>query len=36
MCHAYVLRGEKDEFFYKGFAKDLKLKFEQHSKKKNT
>jgi putative endonuclease len=32
MYYTYVLQIKKDDKFYVGFAKDLKLRFEQHSK----
>jgi len=32
MFYTYVLLSGKDEKFYVGFTKDLKLRFEQHSK----
>ncbi|EFK11609.1 GIY-YIG catalytic domain protein [delta proteobacterium NaphS2] len=32
MYYTYVLQSEKDGNFYVGFAKDLKLRFEKHSK----
>ena len=32
MYYTYVLRSEKDNKFYVGFTKNLKLKFEKHSK----
>ena len=32
MCYTYVLQSDKDEKFYMGFTKDLKLRFEQHDK----
>ena len=32
MYYIYVLQSEKDNAFYVGFTKDLKLRFEQHSK----
>ena len=32
MYYTYVLQSKKDDKFYVGFAKDLKLRFEQHSK----
>ena len=32
MFYTYVLRSEKDGNFYVGFTKDLKLRFEKHSK----
>ena len=32
MYYKYVLKSEKDGNFYTGFTKDLKLRFEQHSK----
>jgi len=32
MYYTYVLQSEKDDRFYIGFTKDLKLRFEQHSK----
>ena len=32
MYYTYVLRSEKDNGFYVGFTKDLKLRFEQHQK----
>ena len=31
MYYTYVLQSEKDEKFYVGFTKDLKLRFEKHS-----
>jgi len=30
--YTYVLQSERDGNFYAGFAKDLKLRFEQHCK----
>jgi putative endonuclease len=30
--YTYVLQSEKDDKFYVGFTKDLKLRFEKHSK----
>ena len=30
--YTYVLQSDKDEKFYVGFTKDLKLRFEQHTK----
>jgi putative endonuclease len=30
--YTYVLRSEKDDNFYVGFTKNLKLRFEQHNK----
>jgi putative endonuclease len=32
MYYTYVLQSIKDERFYVGFTKDLKLRFEQHNK----
>ncbi|MBW1753873.1 MAG: GIY-YIG nuclease family protein [Deltaproteobacteria bacterium] len=32
MYYTYVLQSEKDSGFYIGFTKDLKLRFEEHSK----
>ena len=32
MYYTYVLQSEKDNGFYIGFTKDLKLRFEQHNK----
>jgi len=32
MYYTYVLQSEKDDEFYVGFTKDLKLRFEKHSK----
>ena len=32
MYYSYVLRSKKDNGFYIGFTKDLKLRFEQHTK----
>ena len=32
MYYTYVLLSSKDGRFYTGFTKDLKLRFEQHSK----
>jgi putative endonuclease len=32
MYYTYVLQSEKDNAFYLGFTKDLKLRFEQHAK----
>jgi putative endonuclease len=32
MYYTYVLRSEKDGGFYIGFTKNLKLRFEQHTK----
>jgi len=32
MYYSYVLQSSKDSQFYTGFTKDLKLRFEQHSK----
>ncbi len=32
MYYTYVLQSEKDDKFYVGFTKDLKLRFEKHSK----
>ena len=32
MYYSYVLQSEKDNGFYIGFTKNLKLRFEQHSK----
>ncbi len=31
MYYTYVLQSEKDDEFYIGFTKDLKLRFEQHA-----
>jgi putative endonuclease len=31
MYYTYVLQSEKDNAFYVGFTKDLKLRFEHHS-----
>jgi putative endonuclease len=31
MYYSYVLQSEKDNGFYVGFTKNLKLRFEQHS-----
>ena len=31
MFYTYVLRSEKDDGFYIGFTKDLKLRFEQNT-----
>ena len=31
MFYTYVLRSEKDNGFYVGFSKDLKLRFGQHT-----
>jgi putative endonuclease len=31
MYYTYVLRSDKDSGFYIGFTKDLKLRFEQHT-----
>jgi putative endonuclease len=31
MYYTYVLQSEKDDKFYVGFTKDLKLRFEQHN-----
>ena len=31
MYYSYVLQSEKDNGFYIGFTKDLKLRFEQHN-----
>ena len=30
MFYTYVLQSEKDDKFYVGFTKDLKLRFEKH------
>ena len=30
MYYTYVLHSEKDGWFYIGFSKDLKLRFEEH------
>jgi len=30
MYYTYVLKSNKDDNFYVGFTKDLKLRFEQH------
>ena len=32
MHYTYVLQSERDDKFYAGFAKDLKLRFQQHCK----
>ncbi len=32
MLYTYILQSEKDNKFYVGFTKDLKLRFEQHNK----
>ena len=32
MYYSYVFQSEKDNQFYVGFTKDLKLRFEQHTK----
>lgn len=32
MFYTYVLKSNKDGKFYTGYTKDLKLRFEQHSK----
>lgn len=32
MFYTYVLQSKKDNGFYVGFTKDLKLRFEKHSK----
>ena len=32
MYYTYVLQSEKDGNFYSGFTKNLKLRFDQHSK----
>jgi len=32
MYYSYVLQSEKDNGFYIGFTKNLKLRFEQHNK----
>ena len=32
MYYTYVLQSKKDDKFYVGFTKNLKLRFEQHSK----
>ena len=32
MYYTYVLQSAKDDGFYIGFTKDLKLRFEQHAK----
>ena len=32
MYYTYVLQSKKDDKFYVGFTKDLKLRFEKHSK----
>jgi putative endonuclease len=32
MYYSYVLQSEKDDGFYIGFTKNLKLRFEQHNK----
>jgi Predicted endonuclease containing a URI domain len=32
MYYIYVLQSEKDDKFYTGFTKNLKLRFDQHNK----
>ena len=32
MYYTYVLQSQKDKLFYTGYTKDLKLRFEQHTK----
>lgn len=32
MFYTYVLKSKKDDKFYTGYTKDLKLRFEQHEK----
>jgi putative endonuclease len=32
MYYVYILKSEKDEKFYTGYTKNLKLRFEQHYK----
>jgi len=32
MYYSYVLQSKKDNGFYIGFTKDLKLRFERHTK----
>ena len=32
MYYTYVLLSDKDNHFYTGYTKDLKLRFEQHNK----
>ena len=32
MYYTYVLQSKKDDKFYVGFTKDLKLRFDRHSK----
>ncbi len=32
MYYTYVLQSDKDDRFYTGFTKDLKLRFERHGK----
>jgi putative endonuclease len=32
MYYTYVLQSEKDDKFYVGFTKDLKLRFDRHNK----
>lgn len=32
MFYVYVLQSQKDDKFYVGFTKNLKLRFEQHNK----
>jgi len=32
MYYTYVLQSKKDQEFYTGYTKDLKLRFEKHSK----
>ena len=32
MYYTYVLQSDRDNAFYIGFTKDLKLRFEQHNK----
>jgi len=32
MYYTYVLQSEEDNYFYTGYTKNLKLRFEQHNK----
>ena len=32
MFYTYILQSQKDKKFYTGYTKDLKLRFEQHTK----
>ena len=34
MYYTYVLQSKKDKKFYTGYTRNLKLRFEQHKKKK--